>query len=401
MQVLKQNTGITLKIGSFVDATDGITPETGITLGAADQAELLKAGSTSVTDISGNVFGAITDCDGWYWLTLTAAQLDTVGLLTIVIQDASVCLPIWREYMVLSGYVYNSFVVTSDYFDVNVVQWNGTAVLAPGVAGTPDVNAKLIGGTAQTGNDIGADVNEILTDTGTTLDDLVDEVESLLKDATYGLSALKTLIDAVPTVAEIQAEMEENGASVLDTIRDAIVSTSYGLLTIKDGVDNTYEEVHLGVYTYLATLLTRLSALRAGYLDNLSAGAVALEATLTAIKGAGWSTETLAAIDVLIDAIKAKTDLLPSGVAKGAAFTLSFFMALSSDHVTPATGKTVTVQVSKDGGAFAAATNSPAEISAGWYKIILTATEMNADTVAIKITETDCDQANILLATST
>lgn len=35
---------------------------------------------------------------------------------------------------------------------------------------------------------------------------------------------------------------------------------------------------------------------------------LALEATLTAIKGAGWTTETLAAIDVLIDAIKAKTD---------------------------------------------------------------------------------------------
>jgi len=41
-------------------------------------------------------------------------------------------------------------------------------------------------------------------------------------------------------------------------------------------------------------------------LDN----GVALEATLTAIKGAGWTNETLAAIDVLIDAIKAKTDLL-------------------------------------------------------------------------------------------
>mgnify|MGYP001454629813 CR=1 FL=1 len=41
-------------------------------------------------------------------------------------------------------------------------------------------------------------------------------------------------------------------------------------------------------------------------LDN----GVALEATLTAIKGAGWTTETLVAIDVLIDAIKAKTDAL-------------------------------------------------------------------------------------------
>lgn len=36
---------------------------------------------------------------------------------------------------------------------------------------------------------------------------------------------------------------------------------------------------------------------------------------LTDIKGAGWSTETLAAIDVLIDAIKAKTDNLPADPA--------------------------------------------------------------------------------------
>lgn len=36
----------------------------------------------------------------------------------------------------------------------------------------------------------------------------------------------------------------------------------------------------------------------------------ALEATLTAIKGAGWTTETLKALDTLLDAVKAKTDLI-------------------------------------------------------------------------------------------
>ena len=50
----------------------------------------------------------------------------------------------------------------------------------------------------------------------------------------------------------------------------------------------------------------------------------ALEETLTAMKGAGWTTETLAALDVLIDAIKAKTDNLPtSPAATGAAMTLA------------------------------------------------------------------------------
>src|SRR5689334_22336027 len=50
------------------------------------------------------------------------------------------------------------------------------------------------------------------------------------------------------------------------------------------------------------------------------------------------------------------------------------------------TGLTPTCQVSKDGGAFAGCSNSPAEVSAGWYKITLTATEMNADAVAFKAT---------------
>lgn len=40
--------------------------------------------------------------------------------------------------------------------DVNVRALLDTAWLAPGTAGTPDMNAKLIGGTAQTGLDLGA-----------------------------------------------------------------------------------------------------------------------------------------------------------------------------------------------------------------------------------------------------
>jgi hypothetical protein len=47
----------------------------------------------------------------------------------------------------------------------------------------------------------------------------------------------------------------------------------------------------------------------------------ALEATLTAIKGAGWTDETLAAIDVLIDAIKTKTDNLPAAPASAGEYT--------------------------------------------------------------------------------
>lgn len=56
------------------------------------------------------------------------------------------------------------------------------------------------------------------------------------------------------------------------------------------------------VHPSLAYMLG-LTPTRAGYLDNLSGGAVALEATLTAIKGVGWGTETLVAIMAAIGTI--------------------------------------------------------------------------------------------------
>ena len=82
------------------------------------------------------------------------------------------------------------------------------------------------------------------------------------------------------------------GNSALNTDLDAIISS---LVTIAGYVDE---------------LETRLTAVRAGYLDNLSVGAVALEATLTAIKGAGWTNENLTTIDSIADAIKVVTDIL-------------------------------------------------------------------------------------------
>ena len=65
------------------------------------------------------------------------------------------------------------------------------------------VNVKEVNGTGQTANDNSADINDILADTGELQ---VDDIP--------------TLIAALPTAVEIQAEMEANGASILDTLRD-------------------------------------------------------------------------------------------------------------------------------------------------------------------------------------
>lgn len=59
------------------------------------------------------------------------------------------------------------------------------------------------------------------------------------------------------------------------------------------------------------------------------------------------------------------------------AYTRTFFVFLSSDHVTTATGKTVVMTISKAGGAFATASGVVSEISGGAYKIVLTTSDTN------------------------
>jgi hypothetical protein len=72
---------------------------------------------------------------------------------------------------------------------------------------------------------------------------------------------------------------------------------------------------------------------------------------------------------------------------------------LASDHIAPATGKTIAVVISKNGGAFgnpsAGATNAT-EISSGWYYVDLSATDTaTAGPLIVRGTETDTDPVEI------
>lgn len=68
---------------------------------------------------------------------------------------------------------------------------------------------------------------------------------------------------------------------------------------------------------------------------------------------------------------------------------------LTSDHITPATGKTVAITISKNGGAFAnpnAGATNATEVSNGWYKVTLDATDSNTEgDLVVRGTATSCD----------
>ena len=89
-----------------------------------------------------------------------------------------------------------------------------------------------------------------------------------------------------------------------------------------------------------------------------------------------------------------------SGFKYGVAVTVPFYMVDETDGYTPETGLTVVEEISKDGGAFAACTNTFAEVGNGVYTIDLTATEMQADVVSLKLTASGARQRMVFIKTS-
>ncbi len=112
-------------------------------------------------------------------------------------------------------------------------------------------------------------------------------------------------------------------------------------------------------------------------------------ADLTHISGAAVSTSTAQlGVNVVSSGAAAGVTAIKKNTAKS---NIMMYMELTAGG--PATGKTVTVEVSKDGGAFAAIAGAVTEVSDGFYKFNLTATELNADVVALTGNATACNQA--------
>ncbi len=79
---------------------------------------------------------------------------------------------------------------------------------------------------------------------------------------------------------------------------------------------------------------------------------------------------------------------------------VTFYMVDANDHITPETGLSgITEEISQDGGAFAACTNAAVEISDGYYKINLTAAEMNADLITVRFNHANADEVGYTFTT--
>ena len=126
---LKQSTAATVKMGPFVDDTDGKTPETGLSIGQADIRISKNGGNFAQTN---NSAGATHDENGYYDVSLDETDTNTLGRLRVAI-SVSGALPVWRDFIVLPANVYDSLVGGSDYLKVDAVEISSSSTAADNV----------------------------------------------------------------------------------------------------------------------------------------------------------------------------------------------------------------------------------------------------------------------------
>ena len=186
-----------------------------------------------------------------------------------------------------------------------------------------------------------------------------------------------------------------------------------GTSTVLSGIDTNVATIAIDVAGLNGEAMrgTDSAALAATALSDVTwtdAKAVHLDANISSRNATtpptvGAIRTEMEGVGTKLTAVKDKTDNLPSGMAKNVAVPkFDFLMVLSSNHVTGATGKTVTGTISKDGGAFAAIANTITEVSGGVYTIAdgFTQTEMNVDVATLMFAADDCDTRVITIITS-
>ena len=148
MQVLKQSTAIEVKLGPFVDQTDGFTAETALTITSSEVLLAKNAGDwTAKTEAT----SLVHESNGFYRCLLDATDTGTLGMLMLQIAESG-ALPVWETFWVVTANVYDSLFST-DLLQVDSTQLLGTAYATPTVAGVPEVDVThFVGNSGSAGN---------------------------------------------------------------------------------------------------------------------------------------------------------------------------------------------------------------------------------------------------------
>lgn len=323
--LLKQSTQVTITI-LMVDSADHVTGKTGLAAGLTITAS--KAGTYSSTPITPTVTELdATNAKGLYSLILTTGHTNTLGELLLHI-TASGADPADYWFQV-STYIPGEAATLQADQAVNATKFAGQTITAAAGVTLPSSVASPTNITAATGVVLSAAGVQAIWDALTSALTTVGSIGKRLVDNLTGdiyarlgapagasvsadVAAVKAVLpSALGANGNIKADVRDyNGAAGTfasgrpevntthwkGTAAAAVDTAGYPVVTVKDGTGQGEIATTGGAIDMVTaltnapsdssgvtTLLSRLSATRAGYLDNLSAGAVALEASVQSV----------------------------------------------------------------------------------------------------------------------
>jgi len=288
MLILKQSTASqAVLLGPFVDDTDGATAEDGLTIANTD-IRLSKNGGNMAAKNSG---GGTIDENGWYTITLDATDTNTVGRLQVSCK-VSGALAVFMEFQIVEEDTYEYLYASGSAPDTQVaaIKSDTAAILT------------------DTGTTLDTIVDAVLVDTGTTIPALIATAQADLDIITGAsgvnlLTATQASIDAIEAdTNELQTDWADGGR--LDTILDAAGSAGDPWSTALPGAygaGTAGKIVGDNINAPLATIDTVVDGIQAD-LSNGTDGLGAIKAETAAIL-----TDTGTTLDAVVDAVLVDT----------------------------------------------------------------------------------------------
>jgi hypothetical protein len=232
---LKQSTSVDLPIGPFLDAGDGITAETALTLTQPD-IRLKKNGGAWAQKAAAQTLSH--EENGFYEVTLDATDTDTLGHLRLAVFESGAC-PVWEDFLVVSANIYDSLVAGSDTIDTTVTAIGAGAITAAAIA-TGAIDADAIATDAVTEIQSGlatasalstADgkIDAILVDTGTDIPATLVTIAGYLDTE---IAAIKAKTDNLPADPADASDVAAAISALLTTAMTESYSTDGGTVTV-------------------------------------------------------------------------------------------------------------------------------------------------------------------------
>jgi hypothetical protein len=122
MRYLRQSTAADVPIGPFVDATDGVTAETALTITQPDVRLKKNAGAWAQKAAAQTLSH---EENGFYEVTLDATDTDTLGLLRVAVAESGAA-PVWEDFLVITAQEYDRLFTATGQRQLGLVA-TGTA----------------------------------------------------------------------------------------------------------------------------------------------------------------------------------------------------------------------------------------------------------------------------------